>query len=74
MLNNHGKSLDTESLPTLVVECEAGLKSRPLTVDTISDVISPAPLAPTNIFTMKSKIILPPAGVFERTEIFSKRR
>ena len=52
-------------MPTLVVECEARLKSRPLTVDTISDVISPAPLAPTNIFTMKSKIILPPAGVLK---------
>ena len=57
-----------------MVECEAILKSRPLTVDTISDANSPAPLAPTNIFTMKSKIILPPPGVFERTEIFSKRR
>ena len=61
LLNNHGKSLDTESLQTLMVECEAILNSRLLTVDTISDVNSPAPLVPATILTMKSKIILPPA-------------
>ena len=74
LLNNHGKSLDTESLQTLMVQCEAILNSRPLTVDTISDVNNPAPLAPAHILTMKSKVILPPPGVFERPDIFSKRR
>ena len=74
LLNNHGKSLDTESLQTLLVECEAILNSRPLTVGTISDVNIPAPLAPTNILTMKSKVISPLPGDFERTEIFSKWR
>ena len=54
-----------------MVECEAILNSRPLTVDTISDVNSPAPLAPANILTMKSKVILPPPGVFEKLDIFS---
>ena len=71
LLNNHGKSLDTESLQALMVECETILNSRPLTVDTISDVNSPAPLAPANILTMKSKVILPPPGVFEKLDIFS---
>ena len=74
LLNNHSKSLDTESLQTLMVECEAILNSRPLTVDTISGVNSPAPLAPANILIMKSKVILPQPGVFERPDIFSKRR
>ena len=74
LLNNHDKSLDTESLQTLLMKCEAILNSRPLTVDAISDVNSPAPLAPTNILTMKSKVISPLPGDFERTEIFSKRR
>ena len=45
LLNNHDKSLDSESLQTLMVECEAILNSCPLTVDTISDVNSPALLA-----------------------------
>ena len=55
------------------MECEAILNSYPLTVDTIRDVKSPAPLAPANILTTKSKVILLPA-VFERPDIFSKRR
>ena len=38
LLNNHGKSLDTEPLQTLMVECETTLNSHPLMVDTISDV------------------------------------
>ena len=74
LLNNHAKSLDTESLQNLMVECETIINSRPLTVDTISNLNSPAPLAPANILTMKSKVILPPTGVFERPDIFSKRR
>ena len=59
---------------TLIVECEAILNSRPLTVDTISDVNSPATLASINILTMKSKVILPLPEVFEVLDIFSKRR
>ena len=74
LLNNHGKSLDTESLQTLMVEFHAILNSRPLTVDTISDSNSPPPLVPANILTMKSKVILPTLGVFGRPDIFSKRR
>ena len=49
------------------------MNSRPSTVDTIKDVNSPAPLAPANIFAMKSKVILPPPGVFERPDSFSKQ-
>ena len=74
LLNNHGKSLDTESLQNSMVECEAIINSRPLTVDRISDVNSPARLAPANILTMTSKVILPPPAVFERPDIFSKWR
>ena len=72
LLNNHGKGLDTESLQTLMVECDTTLDSHTLTVDTITDVNSPAPLAPANILTTKSKVILPPPGVFERPDIFSR--
>ena len=61
-------------MQTLMVECEAILNLRLLTVDTTSDMNSPAPLAPANILTMKSKVILPPPGVFEWPNIFSKRR
>ena len=74
LIKNHGRSLDTESLGTLMPECEAILNSRPLTVQTMSDVNSPTPLVPANILTMKSKVILPPAGSFDRPDLFSKKR
>ena len=66
LLNNHGECLDTESLQTLMVECEAILNSRPLTVDTAIFLNNPAPVAPN--------VILPPPRVFERPDIFSKQR
>ena len=62
------------NMQTLIVECDAILNSRLLTVDTISDVNSPATLAPANILTMKSKVILPLPEVFEGLDIFSKRK
>ena len=74
MLNNHDKSLDTESLQTLRVECEAIFNSCPWMVDAISDVNNPVPLVPVNILIMKSKAILPPRGLFGRPGIFSKQR
>ena len=74
LLNNHGECLDTESLQTLMVECEAILNSRPLTVDTAIFLNNPAPVAPANILTMKTNVILPPPRVFERPDIFSKQR
>ena len=74
LLDCHGRSLDTESLQTLLTECEAILNSRPLTIQTISDVNSPTSLAPPNLLTMKSKVIVPPPGVFDRPDIFSKKR
>ena len=61
-------------MQTLMVECEAILNSHPLTVDTISAVNNPARLVTANILTMKSKVILPPPGVFKRPDIFSKQR
>ena len=38
LLNTHGRSLNNESLRTLLAETEAILNSRPLTVDTLGDV------------------------------------
>ena len=31
-------------------------------------------MAPSNLLTMKSKVIVPPPGVFDRPDIFSKKR
>ena len=62
LLKNHGTCLKDESLHTLMIEVEAIVNSRLLTVETISDPPSLTPLSPNNLLTMKSKVIMPPPG------------
>ena len=64
LLKTHGSSLSDESLQNLLVEVEAIINSCPLTTDVLSDVTSLAPLSPVNLFTMKSKVVMPPPGYF----------
>ena len=74
LLKNHGQQLDEESLRTLLVECEAVVNSRPLTTQGIQSVDSTEPLSPSNLLTMKSKLVLPPPGVFQRADLYSRKR
>ena len=71
LVKTHGKSLDDQSLHTLLVEVEALVNSRPMTTETISDVTSDIPLSPANLLIMKSKVILPPPGCFSSADIYS---
>ena len=74
LLSTHGKSLDEESLLTLVAETEGILNSRSLTVETISDPTSDLPLAWSNTLTMKSKVVMPSPGNFSRPEFYCRKR
>ena len=74
LLSSHGKLLDEESLLTLVAETEGILNSQPLTVGTISDPTSDLPLAPSNILTMKSKVMMPPTGDFSKPDLYCRKR
>ena len=74
LLKTHGRSLNGEGLRTLVAETEAIINSRPLTVESLSDVNSEIPLSPSNLLTMKSDVIMPPPGVFIRPDLYSRRR
>ena len=74
LLKTHGQSLNDEGLRTLVAETEAIINSRPLTVESLSDVNSEIPLSPSNLLTMKSDVIMPPPGVFNRPDLYSRRR
>ena len=71
LVKTHGKSLDDESLHTLLVEVEAIVNSRLMTTETISDVKSDIPSWPANLLTVKSKVILSPTGCFSSADIYS---
>ena len=74
LLQTHGHSLDEESLQTLMTETEAIINSRPLTVETINDGQSPMPISPNNILTMKTKVVMPPPGVFQKPDLYCRSR
>ena len=74
LLSLHWKSLGEESLLTLVAELERILNSWPLTVETISNPTSGFPLAPSNILTMKLKVVMSPPRDFSRPDLYCQKR
>lgn len=74
LLTQHASQLDDETLRTFMVEAEAIVNCRPLTVDTINSPQMPEPLTPNHLLTMKSKVILFPPGEFQRADIYSRKR
>ena len=73
-LDSNGAQLDDESFSTLMCKAEAIVNSRPLTVNPLSDPDSPSPLTPNHLLTMKSKIVMPPPGIFQDADKYSRRR
>ena len=73
MLKTHGASLTDESLQTLLMEVEAIVNSCPLNTDVINDVTSPVPLSPINLLTMKSRVFMPPPGVFTSGDMYCRK-
>ena len=73
LLIEHAARLNDESLRTLLVEVEAIVNSRPLSTETLSDN-TVEPLCPSGLLTMKTKVILPPPGVFQQTDVYCRRR
>ena len=73
LLKTHAQSLTDESLETLLVEVEAIVNSRPLTTEIINDVTSLSPLSPINLLTLKSKVVMPPPGVFSKPDLYCRK-
>ena len=73
LLKTHGRSLNDEALSTLMAEVEAVMNSRPLTVELLSDGNSLNPISPSNLLTMKSKVVMPPPGEFGRADIYCRK-
>ena len=73
LLKTHRRSLNDEVLSTLMAEVEAVMNSRPLTVELLSDGNSLNPISPSNLLTMKSKVVMPPPGGFGRADIYCRK-
>ena len=74
LMCDHGTQLDDESLRTLMCEAAAIVNSRPLSVQNLNDPVSLEPLTPNHLLTMKSKLILPPPGQFQRSDLYCRKR
>ena len=74
LLKQHGTSLNDQSLITLLTEVESFVNWRPLTVETLSDIGSEAPLSPINILTMKSSVVLLTPEDFKQPDVYSRQR
>ena len=74
ILERNGAPLNDEALTTFVCEAEAVVNSRPLFVDSINDPKSPNPSTPNHLLTIKTKVLLPPPGVFRSADMYCKRR
>lgn len=73
IMREHVGMLDDESFRTLLVEVESIVNSRPLTFPS-SDVNDSNRLTPNHILTMKSKVVMPPPGNFQRADVYLRKR
>ena len=73
LLKEHHARLDDESLHTLLVEAENIVNSRPLTLENLSDPDS-QPLTANHLLTLKTKVVMPPPGVFQKEHVYCRKR
>ena len=73
LLHHHGSQLDDESLRTFLYEAAAIVNSLPLTVGTLNDPLSFSPLSPSLLLTMKTNVVLPPPGNFQKQDLYSRK-
>lgn len=73
MQEHRSHALDDEALHTLMCEVESIINSRPLTTPS-NDPNDLNPLTPNDILTLKSRVFLPPPGVFQRHDVYCRRR
>ena len=74
LLSESNCQLNDECLRTFLCEVAAIINSRPLTVESLSDVNSLTPLTPNHLITSKSELILPPPGNFTSDNMYYRNR
>ena len=73
VFKEHSAQLNDESFRTVLAEAECIVNSRPLSVEDLGDPTS-MPISPNSLLTMKSKIVLPPPGEFQRADMYCRKR
>ena len=56
-----------------MAEVERIMNSRLLTAEPLSDFTSYKPLSPSDLLTMKSKVLLPPASKFQKEDPYTRK-
>ena len=74
LLDQHCRQLDDELLYTLMVEVESIVNSRPLTYVDMSSNSDEQPLTPSQLLTLKSKVVLPLPGNFVKEDLYCRKR
>ena len=67
------KSLNDESLRTLLVEIEEIIISRPITCDNVSDVNSIVPVNQMQLLSMKTKTVMPSLGISQKKDVYCQK-
>ena len=74
ILCQNNSRLDNSSLRTFLYETMAIVNSRPLAIENINDPLGPEALTPNHLLTMKSGIIVPPPGNFQKEDVYARKR
>ena len=72
LLDEHSSLLTDEVFRTLLAEAELIVNSRPITTDPENPEL--VALSPIQLLTLKSKVVLPPPGEFQREDIYCRKR
>ena len=70
---NTSSRLNSASLRTFFYEAMSIVNSRPLTVENENDPSGPLPLTPNHLLTMKTGVVVPQPGEFEKSDIYAKK-
>ena len=74
LLDVHGQHLDDELLRTLMTEAESVVNSRPLSYCSMTDTNPVEPITPSQLLTLKSKVVLTPPGRFHDADVYARQR
>ena len=74
LITAHSDQLDDELLRTFMTEAECIVNCRPLIPVEGTPHDTTPPLCPNQILTLRTDVLLPPPGEFERADLYCKRR